>query len=91
MAIKVIAFDADDTLWDNEAYFQEAEKKFFVLFEDYLPQHSVARELLKTEIQNLPLYGYGIKGFILSMIETAIRITDGRVDAKTIWRIVEIG
>ena len=91
MAIKVIAFDADDTLWDNEAYFQEAEKKFCVLLEDYLPQHSMARELLKTEIQNLSLYGYGIKGFILSMIETAIRVTDGRIDAKTIWRIVEIG
>jgi putative hydrolase of the HAD superfamily len=91
MAIKVIAFDADDTLWDNEAYFQEAEKKFCVLFEDYLPQHSVSRELLTTEIQNLPLYGYGIKGFILSMIETAIRITDGRIDSKTIWMIVEIG
>jgi putative hydrolase of the HAD superfamily len=91
MPIKVIAFDADDTLWDNEAYFQEAEKKFCVLFEDYLPQHSVSRELLTTEIQNLPLYGYGIKGFILSMIETAIRITDGRIDSKTIWMIVEIG
>jgi len=91
MAIKVIAFDADDTLWDNEAYFQEAEKKFCVLFEDYLPQHSVSRELLKTEIQNLNLYGYGIKGFILSMIETAIRITDGRVDSKTTWKIIEIG
>jgi len=91
MAIKVIAFDADDTLWDNEAYFQEAEKKFCTLFEDYLPQHSVARELLKTEIQNIPLYGYGIKGFILSMIETAIRITDGKVRSDTIWKIVEIG
>ena len=91
MPIKVIAFDADDTLWDNEAYFQEAEKKFCTLFEEYLPQHSVARELLKTEIQNISLYGYGIKGFILSMIETAIRITDGKVTSDTIWKIVEIG
>jgi putative hydrolase of the HAD superfamily len=91
MAIKVIAFDADDTLWDNEAYFQEAEKTYCALFEDYLPQHSMARELLKTEIQNLTLYGYGIKGFILSMIETAIRVTEGRIDGKTIWRIIEIG
>jgi putative hydrolase of the HAD superfamily len=91
MAIKVIAFDADDTLWDNEAFFQEAEKKFTALFEDYLPQHSVARELLTTEIQNLQLYGYGIKGFILSMIETAIRITDGKVDADTVWKIIGYG
>jgi putative hydrolase of the HAD superfamily len=91
MAIKVIAFDADDTLWDNEAFFQEAEKQFFVLFEDYMPQHSVARELLKTEIDNLPLYGFGIKGFILSMIETGIRITDGRIDAATISKIIAFG
>jgi putative hydrolase of the HAD superfamily len=91
MPLKVIAFDADDTLWHNEAYFQEAEKKFCALFEDYMPQHSVARELLKTEIQNISLYGYGIKGFILSMIETAIRITDNRITADTIWKIVEIG
>src|SRR5690349_4589114 len=91
MPIKVIAFDADDTLWDNEAFFQEAEKKFCVLFEDYLPQHSVARELLKTEIQNIQLYGYGIKGFILSMIETGIRITDNRIEAATIWKIIQFG
>jgi putative hydrolase of the HAD superfamily len=91
MAIKVIAFDADDTLWDNEAFFQEAEKQFFVLFEDYLPQHSVARELLKTENDNIQLYGYGIKGFILSMIETGIRITDGRIDSSTISKIIAFG
>jgi ribosomal protein S18 acetylase RimI-like enzyme len=71
--LKVIAFDADDTLWHNEAFFQETEKKFFVLLENYLPQHTTARELLKTEIDNLPLYGYGIKAFMLSMIETAMR------------------
>ena len=82
MTNKVIAFDADDTLWHNEMYFQEAENKFKELLEDYLPQHTVGRELLKTEIDNLPLYGYGIKAFMLSMIETAIRVTDG-VTGKT--------
>lgn len=91
MAIKVIAFDADDTLWDNEAYFQEAEKKFCALLENYLPQHSVSRELLKTEIGNLQLYGYGIKGFMLSMVETAIRITEGRIESSAIMKIIGFG
>ena len=91
MKNKVIAFDADDTLWHNEHYFQEAENKFKELLEDYLPQHTVARELLSTEIANLPWYGYGIKAFILSMIETAIRITEGNLNAKDINRIIEFG
>jgi putative hydrolase of the HAD superfamily len=91
MAIKVIAFDADDTLWHNEAYFQEAEKKFCALLENFLPQHTVSRELLKTEIENIQLYGYGIKGFMLSMVETAIRITDGRIESGAIMTIIGYG
>ncbi len=91
MSIKVIAFDADDTLWHNEAFFREAEDKFCALLEDYLPQHTIARELLKTEIDNLGLYGYGIKGFMLSMIETAIRISDKTIPAVAIERIMEYG
>src|SRR6187431_3476125 len=91
MNIKVIAFDADDTLWDNEAFFQDTEKKFFVLMEDYLPQHTVARELLKTEIENLPLYGYGIKAFMLSMIETAMRISDKTIGVNVIETIIGYG
>ena len=91
MTNKVIAFDADDTLWHNEQYFQEAENKFKELLEDYLPQHTVGRELLKTEIDNLPWYGYGIKAFMLSMIETAIRVTDGNLRAEVIERIIGFG
>ena len=91
MKLKVIAFDADDTLWDNEIYFQEIEKKFFDLLQEYLPQHSVARELLQTEIKNIPLYGYGIKGFMLSMIETAIRISDKTIDISVIEKIIGYG
>ena len=91
MSIKVIAFDADDTLWDNEAYFQEAEHKFCELMEDYLPQHTVSRELLQTEIKNISLYGYGIKAFILSMIETAIRITDKTISVTVIEKIIGFG
>lgn len=89
--IKIIAFDADDTLWHNESYFQEGENKFCALLEDYLPQHTVHRELLKTEIDNITLYGYGIKAFMLSMIETAIRITDGKISNEAIEKIIAIG
>ena len=91
MDIKVIAFDADDTLWVNEPYFQETEKKFCALLEDYLPQHTTAKELFKTEMDNLALYGYGVKGFMLSMIETAIRITGKTSSNEIIERIIELG
>jgi putative hydrolase of the HAD superfamily len=91
MDIKVIAFDADDTLWINEPYFQETEKKFCELLEDYLPQHTAARELLQTEIKNLPLYGYGIKGFVLSMIETALHVTSHTLAIGAIETILNFG
>ena len=91
MNIKVIAFDADDTLWINEPYFQETEKKFCALLEDYLPAHSVAQELFKTEIENLPLYGYGVKGFILSMVETALRISNNTLNVEIIHKAIGFG
>lgn len=89
--ITTIAFDADDTLWINEPYFQEAEKEFCALLEDYLPQHSVSQELFKTEMKNLHLYGYGVKGFILCMIETVSRISEDRASIQLINRTIEIG
>jgi putative hydrolase of the HAD superfamily len=89
--ITTIAFDADDTLWVNEPYFQEAEKEFCALLEDYLPQHSVSQELFKTEMKNLHLYGYGVKGFILCMIETVSRISEDRASIQLINRTIEIG
>lgn len=89
--LKVIAFDADDTLWVNEPYFAETEQAFMALLEDFLPRHTTARELLKTEIENLPLYGYGIKAFTLSMIETAIRISDKKIPPAIIEKIIELG
>jgi len=91
MSIKVVAFDADDTLWVNEPYFQETEKKFCDLLEDFLPHHTVSRELLQTEINNLKLYGYGIKGFMLSMVETAIRVSEGTIGVEVIDRIIQYG
>ncbi|MEI3790907.1 MULTISPECIES: HAD family hydrolase [Chryseobacterium] len=89
--ITTIAFDADDTLWINEPYFQEAEEEFCVLLEDYLPQHSVSQELFKTEMKNLHLYGYGVKGFMLCMIETVSRVSDGTASMQLIDRTIEIG
>ncbi len=89
--IKTIAFDADDTLWVNEPYFQYAENQFCALLEDYLPQHAVSRELLKTEISNLDLYGYGVKGFMLCMIETIGRISGGTASIQLISKSIELG
>ena len=89
--IKVLAFDADDTLWENETYFREGENKFEELMEDYLPRHTTARELLKTEIGNIELYGYGIKAFILSMIETAMRISDKTLPVTAVEKIINLG
>jgi putative hydrolase of the HAD superfamily len=89
--ISVIAFDADDTLWVNEPYFRETEEQFASLLEDFLPRHSIVAELYQTEIANLPLYGYGIKGFMLSMIETVLRITQGKVDAAIINKVISLG
>ncbi|QNN42785.1 HAD family hydrolase [Pedobacter roseus] len=89
--ITVIAFDADDTLWVNEPYFRETEERFADLLEDFVPRHSIMAELYKTEMANLPLYGYGIKGFMLSMTETAMRITMGKIDPIIVEKVLELG
>ncbi len=91
MEIKVIAFDADDTLWVNEPYFQETERKFCAMLEDYLPHHSVAQELFKTEMDNLVLYGYGVKGFMLSMVETALRVSGNTAHPEIISKALGFG
>ena len=91
MNIKVIAFDADDTLWVNEPYFQYTEKKFCRLLEGYLPEQELSRELLKIEIANLALYGYGIKGYILSMIEAALKVSDNTISIEAIEKIIGFG
>lgn len=88
---KVIAFDADDTLFVNEPYFQETEQKFCDLMSDYLSQQGLSQELFRIEIQNLELYGYGIKGYILSMIEAAINISNHTLSVETIEKIIQYG
>lgn len=89
--LKVIAFDADDTLWVNEPYFQETEHAFCSLLEDYLPHHTVSQELFKIEMQNLALYGYGVKAFMLSMIETVYKITDNAAPLSLIEKTINLG
>jgi putative hydrolase of the HAD superfamily len=91
MPVKVIAFDADDTLWVNEPYFLESENKFCALLEDYMPHHSIRQELFKTEMQNMAVYGYGIKGFVLSMVETALRVSRNHVSTEIIEKIIQYG
>jgi putative hydrolase of the HAD superfamily len=89
--IKVIGFDADDTLWVNEPFFQDVEGKFCQILKPYISEAETSKVLFQTEMQNLEIYGYGAKGFILSMIETSIRVTDGKITAVEINRIIDMG
>lgn len=89
--ITTIAFDADDTLWVNEPYFQETEQKCCALLEDYLPHHTVSQELFRTEMQNLPLYGYGVKAFMLCMIETILRVSNNTANPEILHKALEYG
>ncbi|MBO9200817.1 MULTISPECIES: HAD family hydrolase [Niastella] len=89
--IKIIAFDADDTLWINEPYFQEAENHFCELLAGYLPPDAARQELFNTEMKNLHLYGYGIKGVILCMIETITRVSNGTAPLQLINQVLELG
>lgn len=89
--IKVIGFDADDTLWVNEPIFREIEKRFISLVGDYNETGETADELFKTEMKNLGYYGYGIKGFVLSMIETALRVSKGNIPPSVISDIIGLG
>lgn len=89
--ITTIGFDADDTLWVNETYFREAEAEFAGLLESFETQNKIDQELFRMEIRNLELYGYGIKGFTLSMIESALEISNKRVSSESISKIIQIG
>ncbi len=89
--IKVIGFDADDTLWVNETYFRDAEEEFASLLEGYETKNKIDQELFKMEIKNLELYGYGVKGFMLSMIEAALELSNNKVSNETMAKILNIG
>ena len=87
---QVIAFDADDTLWHNEKHYIEAQSRFRDTVGSYGAPETIDKELHDVEMRNLPQYGYGIKGFALSMIETAVRLSAGKVTGTDVTRIITI-
>jgi putative hydrolase of the HAD superfamily len=91
MTPKIIAFDADDTLWHNEPYFDEAQLKFAELFGGYASHQEILQLILSHQVQNLPLYGFGIKAFTLSMIESALELTNNQISGEGIDKILQIG
>ncbi|MCV0394259.1 MAG: HAD family hydrolase [Rhizobiaceae bacterium] len=90
-AITTIGLDADDTLWQNEQFFRLTEGRFVELLADHADGDHLAQRLLEAESRNLASYGFGIKGFTLSMVETAIEVTDGKVPATVIRQILDAG
>ena len=89
--IQVIGFDADDTLWVNETYFRDTEEKFAELLEGYETKNKIDQELFKMEMANLDTYGYGIKGFVLSMIESALDLSNNKISQETLGEILILG
>jgi putative hydrolase of the HAD superfamily len=89
--IEAIAFDADDTLWHSESLFQATQKRLEQILDAYAPHDEVAAHLHETESKNIRLFGYGVKGFTLSMIETAIEMSKQRISAGDIHEIVLLG
>ncbi|KQW60770.1 MULTISPECIES: HAD family hydrolase [unclassified Ensifer] len=89
--ITTIGFDADDTLWQNEQFYRLTEARFAELLKDHADTESLPARLLAAEKRNLGLYGFGIKGFVLSMVETAVDVTDGRVPSSVIAEILAAG
>ncbi len=87
-AVTLIGLDGDDTLWHNESIFAATSERFRALVGQYVPDAAVDERLLATERRNIALFGYGVKGYALSLIETAIELTDGRVDASDLAAII---
>lgn len=89
--IRIIGFDADDTLWHNENLFEQAHARYRQLLAKYHPAAEVNRVLFATEVRNLPLYGYGVKSYMLSTIESAIELTKGAISAQETREILALG
>ncbi|HZX70872.1 MAG TPA: HAD family hydrolase [Rhodanobacter sp.] len=91
--LQLIGFDGDDTLWHSEGYYREANDAFAAIMGRYvdLADQQVAEAMLATERRNLDVFGYGAKGMALSMVETAIAVSDSRISAADIHRLVELG
>jgi putative hydrolase of the HAD superfamily len=88
---QLIAFDADDTLWVFEPFYRKAEERLTELLSPYVDERLLRRSLYERELGNLPVFGYGAKGFTLSMIETAIELSGNRIRGEEIQRIVDLG
>ncbi|MDH3679431.1 MAG: HAD family hydrolase [Acidimicrobiia bacterium] len=91
MTVTVVGLDADDTLWHSESHFAVTETRFRELLEPWIRGDDVSARLLDRERSNLEIFGYGAKGFTLSMIETALEVTNGDLPASAIQRIVDWG
>lgn len=91
MSISLIGLDADDTLWHSESHFAVTEQRFVELLSPWIEGEAAATQLLETERQNLRLFGYGIKGFTLSMIETGLSVSDGQISSEALGQIVAWG
>jgi len=89
--LKIIAFDADDTLWHNEPYFDEAQERFCELFSGFASKQELLTLILNHQVKNLPLYGFGIKAFTLSMIESALDLTNHQLNGQVVDKIIQIG
>ncbi len=89
--IRLLAFDADDTLWDCQSHFDRVEKEYCRVLADYAPADAVSRTLFSTETANMPLLGYGCKAFTISLVENAVRISCGKLTAAQTMRIIELG
>ena len=91
MKFKMIAFDADDTLWHNEVHYRDAVDQLIQILAPWADPERIDDSLNHTEMGNLALYGYGVKAFTLSMLETAVAISDDQIDGKVVSRILAIG
>ncbi len=91
MDVKVIAFDADDTLWENEHYFRYTEEAFCAFFSSYLPEQQAMKILNETGRANIALYGFGIKSFVLNMIEAGMTITGGNLTPELTGQLISLG
>jgi putative hydrolase of the HAD superfamily len=91
MTLSTIAFDADDTLWHNERFFRLTQDRFAALLADYTEPRALQARLLAAERRNLGAYGFGIKGFVLSMIETALEVTDDAVPGRVVRELIDAG
>ena len=89
--LDLIAFDADDTLWHNLIHFDAAEKQFGQMLANFADPEIATKDLMEVEKRHIPLYGFGVKGFTLSMIETALSVSGGAVDATTLQKLIDMG